>query len=248
MSRESLLPTLELLLRMNGAGLVPVDGGFRIVLRNKAVAGNLSPQLGGLRVPLPRGTSVQIIPLRYIAAAEMKSILTPFAETGSIIRVDQSRNLLIIAGTGAEIAQLLDTIDIFDVDWLEGMSVAMFSPDFVDAKTLAGELEKVLGADTKGPLAGLVRFIPIERLNGLLVVTPRREYLERVSLWVDRLDRANMGVGQRLFVYQVKNAKAVELAEVLNQVFADTANAAGTAPTMPGPFAFPCICSRASRC
>ncbi len=232
MGRDALLPTLELLLRMNGAGLVQVEGGYRIVLRDKAVAGNLSPQLGGLRVPLPRGTSVHIIPLRYIAAAEMKSILTPFAETGNIIRVDSLRNLLVIAGSGAEIAQLLDTIDIFDVDWLEGMSVAMFSPEFVDAKTLAGELEKVLGTGAKGPLEGLVRLIPIERLNALLVVTPRNQYLDKVSYWVERLDKGNSGVGQRLFVYQVKNAKAVDLADVLNLVFADADAAAATEPKL----------------
>jgi len=232
LSRDSLVPTLELLLRMNGASLVHLGEGYRVVNRDKAVAGNVAPQLGGQRAPLPKGYSVQIVPLRYIGAAEMKNILEPFAETGSILRVDPRRNLLIIAGSGAEINQLLDTIDVFDVDWLKGMSVAMFTPDFVDAKTLAEELEKALGTSAKGPLAGLVRFITIDRLNGLLVVTPRRQYLDKVRKWVERLDVASAGVGQRLYVYQVKNVKAVELADVLNQVFAEKAKSTETPPRL----------------
>ncbi len=235
LSRDALLPTLELLLRMNGASLVQLGDTYRVVPRDKSVAGNLVPQLGGRRAPLPGGYSVQIVPLRFIAATEMKNILEPFAETGGIIRVDKERNLLIIAGSGAEINQLLDTIEVFDVDWLKGMSVAMFTPEFVDAKTLAEELEKLLGTDAKGPLAGLVRFITIDRLNGLLVVTPRQQYLQKISEWVDRLDQANAGVGKRLYVYQVKNSKAVELAEVLNQVFADqSSTAAPEAQLAPG--------------
>jgi len=217
---------------MNGASLVRLGDQYRVVPRDKAIAGNVAPQLGGQRAPLPKGYSVQIVPLKFIGATEMQNILKPFADTGSIIRIDQRRNLLIIAGSGAELSQLLDTIEVFDVDWLKGMSVAMFTPDYVAAKTLAGELEKVLGTGPKGPLAGLIRFITIDRLNGLLVVTARKQYLDEVRDWVARLDQANAGVGQRLYVYQVKNAKAVELAKVLNQVFTEKAKAQSAPPRL----------------
>jgi general secretion pathway protein D len=149
----------------------------------------------------------------------MREILEPIADPGSLVRVDSRRNLLILAGSGRELEQLLETVDLFDVDWMAGMSVALFRPDYVQAKTLASELEKVLGTEVEGPLAGLVRFVVIERLNGLLVVTPRREYLAKVATWVERLDRSGGGVGERLFVYHVQNGKAADLAEVLNQVF-----------------------------
>ncbi len=231
-NRDSLLPTLELLLRMNGASLVRLGEQYRVVPRDKAIAGNVAAQLGGQRAPLPQGYSVQLVPLKFIGAAEMQDILKPFADTGSIIRVDQRRNLLIIAGSGEEISQLLDTIEVFDVDWIKGMSVALFTPDFVDAKTLAGELEKVLGTGAKGPLAGLIRFITIDRLNGLLVVTSRKQYLDVVRQWVARLDQTSAGVGQRLYVYQVKNAKAVELAKVLNQVFTEKSKGQGSQPQL----------------
>ena len=89
----------------------------------------------------------------------------------------------------------------------------------VDAKTLAAELRSVLDDDGNAPLAGVVRIVELERLNALMVITPRKVYLERISQWIERLDRDVGGVGQRLYVYHVQNGGAVALAEVLSQVF-----------------------------
>jgi general secretion pathway protein D len=217
--RDALAPTLEMLLRMNGAALIYEQGLYNVVPSEEAVSGLLAPQLGGATTPLPKGYSVRIVPLEFIAAKEMQSILEPFAVPGNVIRVDEERNLLILAGTSQEIRSLLGMIRIFDVDWLEGKSVAVFTPEFVEAKTLAEELEKLFGDQAEGPLAGLIRLEPIERLNAVLAITPRKEYLEKVAQWVQRLDRETGAVGRRLFVYPVQNGKAADLAAVLTQIF-----------------------------
>ncbi|NIR28413.1 MAG: type II secretion system secretin GspD [Gammaproteobacteria bacterium] len=222
-SRDTLLPLLEMVLRMNEAALVRDDGLYHVVPREEAFQGLVAPQLGDTQTPLPRSFGVRVVPLRHIAAAEMEKILAPYVHPGNIVRVDQRRNLLILAGTSQELGRLLETVRLFDVDWLAGMSVALFTPEFVQAKTLAEELEQVFGEDADGPLAGLIRLVVIERLNAVLVVTPRKAYLKKVSRWVARLDRDTAGSGQRLFVYHLQNGKAADLAEVLTQVFEDQA-------------------------
>ena len=68
-------------------------------------------------------------------------------------------------------------------------------------------------------MSGLVRFIVVERLNGLLVVTPRAEHLARVREWVTRLDRNTGDASPRLFIYRVQNGKATDLADALNRLF-----------------------------
>ncbi len=221
--RESLIPTLEMLLRMNGAALVKRGDVYHVVPRENALRGLASPQLGNTTAPLPRGYSVRVVSLRYVSAGEMQKILEPFVTAGNIVRVDTQRNLLILAGSGQEIETLLETIAVFDVDWIAGLSVALFTPDFVDAKTLASDLEKVFGDQGKGPLAGLVKLAVIERLNALLVISPRREYLSKVAEWVERLDQDRGGSGRRLFIYHVQNGKAADLAAVLQQVFEERA-------------------------
>lgn len=216
--RENLIPTLELLLRMNNAALVQRDGVYHVVPREKALRGMVSPQLGNSSAPLPRGFTVRIVPLRFVSAGEMQKILEPFITAGNVVRADSRRNLLILAGTGQEMTAMLETIFVFDVDWLSGMSVALFTPDFVDAKTLQAELEKIFG-DTADTSDRLVKFAVIERLDALLVISPRKEYLAKVAGWVRRLDKDSGAAGQRLFVYHVQNGKAVELAAVLSQIF-----------------------------
>jgi general secretion pathway protein D len=220
LSRQDLLPTLELLLRMNEAALLSDGPIYRIVPLVNAVAGVRAPQLGDSALPLPRGYSVRLVPLRHVAAEEMAQILEPFIAGGNnLLRVDTQRNLIILAGSGDDMARLLETVRMFDVDRMQGMSVAMFTPDFVDAKTLGEELEQLLADPQVGLMSGLVRFMVVERLNGLLVVTTRPDYLARVRSWVQRLDRESGGAGRRLFIYRVQNGRAADLAEVLNQLF-----------------------------
>jgi general secretion pathway protein D len=220
LQRDDLLPTLEMLLRMNGAALVPDGQLYRVVPLASAAGDVASPQLGDTSLPLPHGYSVRVVPLQYIAAEEMAQILQPFAAgSNQVLRVDQQRNLLILAASGDDMSRLMETIRIFDVDRMAGMSVALFTPEFVDAKTLGEELQKVLADKDKGLLKGLVRFEVIQRLNGLMVVTPRAELLAQVRNWVQRLDQDSGGAGQRLFFYRVHNGKAADLAEVLNQLF-----------------------------
>ncbi|MCH9670915.1 MAG: type II secretion system secretin GspD [Gammaproteobacteria bacterium] len=223
-TRDALLPTLEMLLDSNSAALVEADGVYHVVPREGALRGLVVPKLGGSGRPIPAGYSVRVVPLRYISAQEMHKILEPFADPGSIVRVDAPRNLLVLAGPGPVMERLIETIDVFDVDWLKGMSVGLFTPTYVDAPTLVEELNAVFQAEEDGPLAGLVRLVPIERLNAVLAVTPRKSYLTQVESWVRRLDRDAGGVGQQLFVYYVENGRAADLAAVLGEVFPEGDN------------------------
>lgn len=223
--QEDLIPTLEMLLRMNNAALVVDKGMYHIVPSAKALVETQAPQLGDSARALPAGFSVKVIPLNYIAAEEIAQILEPFIADGNqILRVDSGRNLLIIAAASGQMERLLDIIDVFDVDRMKGMSVGLFTPDFVDAKTLADELKKLLSDPTYGLMPGLVRFIVVDHLNGLIVVTPKPDQLSVIRDWIARLDRSSGDASQRLFVYRVQNGKATELAETLDKLFNSESN------------------------
>ena len=219
--KSAAMHTLEEVLRMNGAVMIREgDGVFRIVPSAVAGKGNATPQLAETGKPLPGGYSIQIVPLKHIGVADMAKILEPLAGEPSSVRIDPLRNLLILSGTQLQLKHMLETIDMFDVDWISGMSVGLFTLQSVDVKTVTGELEKLFGDKNLGPLAGAIRVVPIERLNALLVVTPQAKYLEQARTWVERLDRPGAGGGgQRLYVYPVQNGKAENLATLLNDAF-----------------------------
>ncbi len=226
-----LLPALETVLRMNGFTQITTDNTHHILPLGKAARGHLSAQLGDGRTPLPAGHSLRIVPLSYISAAEMAEILTPIAAQGSIIRVDALRNLLVLAGSGSELTHLLDTIDVFDVDWVKGLSVGFFPLAHAKAVEVEAKLRTLLGEQDKGTaLQGLFRIAAIESANGLLVVTPQPEYLETVGQWVERLDDIETGTGgdeRQLFVYRVKSGEAAGLADLLSHLFDGAAATVG---------------------
>lgn len=222
--REDLLPTLETLLRMNNAALIQASGRYEVVPLDTAMRGTATPQLGDTDRALPSGYSVRVIPLRYIGAEEMNSILTPLAPEGSLIRVDNVRNLLVIAGTSPEMSNLLDTIRVFDVDWMAGLSVGFFVLEYAKSKDVVTQLESLLSDENNNPLKGIFRFIPIESANALLVVSPQERYLQQARSWIERLDmaEASSDSSERLYVYRVKHSDAESLADVLSRLFGGT--------------------------
>ena len=232
--REALPATLETLLRMNGATMVKEGGLFKIVPQGAAVRGNVTPQLGNSTRAFPAGFSVQIVPLRYVGVREMMRLLEPFAKDAQAIRFDELRNLMILSGTERELANLLDAVALFDIDWMAGMSAGVFVLQSADVKSVMQELEKALGDRNTSPLAGILRIVPIERMNALLVITPQPAYLEEAKKWIARLDQGGAGDGPRFFVFNLQNQRADKLGPLLQQAFTGRTaqQAAPTPPTL----------------
>ena len=226
-AQENWLPTLELLLRMNDAAVVLQQDIYRVIPRSQIDQELRIPQIGDSSVPFPAGNTIRIVPIEHIAASEMAGVLEPFAPAGNIVRVDTARNWLLLMGDTMELDSLTETIRIFDVDWLKGLSFGLFTPDFVQADVLADELSGIFGGNSEGPLAGLVRIKVIKRMNALLAVSPRPEYLQKVDKWIERLDVDQGTEEQGLFVYHVQHGKASDLANVLAQVFDNSTSGRG---------------------
>ena len=221
LQRAELLPVLEQILSINNAALVKSGNLYQILTRQQAARGNLAPSV--TERPGANGHALRIIPLRHIAAQEMQKILEPVVPEGSDLRFDMKRNLVIIAGSANEIDLVQETIDIFDVDWLRGMSVGLYPLDYVDAQALKRELDSVFGAmegeASKELLGGLVRTVAVERLGSILVIGSTAAALREAETWVRRLDRPGLDMEKRLYVYNVQNTKAIEIADILGQVF-----------------------------
>jgi general secretion pathway protein D len=216
LTRDALLPTLEALLQVNGAVLVKSQNFYEVVPIESAPSSALVPRLNPVEA---RGYQLLVIPLRYISAGELQKILEPLKPVKGLMRVDETRNLLLVAGTQEELNNIRDTVRVFDVDQLRGMSVGLFRMQAVEAQVMLKELEAIFGDSAGGPLAGMVRFLPIERLNALLVITPQAKYLEDARAWVERLDRAEGGQGVSMHVYHVQHGKAETIADILTQLF-----------------------------
>jgi general secretion pathway protein D len=231
--RDALTATLETLLRANGATMVKNGGLYQVVPQAVAVRGNTVPQLGNSTRALPPGFSVQIVPLRYVGVKEMMRLLEPFAKDAQAVRPDELRNLLILAGTERELKNLMDTIDMFDIDWMAGMSAGVFTLTNSDTKSVMAELDKIIGDKNLSPIAGILRIVPLERMNALLVITPQPAYLDQVKVWIERLDKGggSDGGGAQFYVYNLSNQRAEKLGPLLQQAFTGRSSQAAGAAT-----------------
>ncbi|MFP3942284.1 MAG: type II secretion system secretin GspD [Alphaproteobacteria bacterium] len=214
-SREDLIPILESALSARGGSLVEDGGVYRIVAAENA------SRAAGLPDPSALGFGIRAVPLKFVSAAEMKKILEPIAPEGAIRRVDRHRNMIMLAGTSRELSNMIETVRLFDVDWLKGMSFALLPVRSAEAEAVAQELKTVFAAEEGGPGEGMVRFVPVKRLNAVLAISPQERYVRRAAAWAERLDRFSDDSGKQLFVYDVQNRPAAELAELLQQAFSD---------------------------
>ena len=216
---DTALSLLEDVLAMHGAALLRQGDLYRIVPEQQ-VAGQLSPATVEAGAG---GYAVRVLPLTYIAAEDMQTLLEPFMAEGANVRIDAKRNLLVVSGTQREITALEEAVALFDVDWLRGMSIGLYPLEHVTPGAMKLELNAVLNAldaeEGQDPLGGLVRIVTLDRLHSILLVGSTPAALREAESWLQRLDRVGEGVDKRLYVYHVQNAKANELGAVLGRIF-----------------------------
>ena len=228
--RDQLLSVLESLLKANNVLLIR-DRANRYIVSSSAAATKLSPRVIS-KDDRAAGYSTMIVPLQYISASGMAEILKPLADESAFVRTDNARNLLMLAGTEAQLSGWLDIVETFDVDMLSGMSVGLFPLQYSGVEELVEALNTLLdeasAEDSGGGLSEVVRILPFVRLNSVLVVTPRAHYLDKMEVWIERLDRApENGAERRLYVYPVQNTTAGRLARLLNDIYSGNGNQNG---------------------
>jgi general secretion pathway protein D len=211
---DGLLFILETVLRAKGMALLKSGDDVRVVPLSQA---SRSAALHSGR-STNAGYTVQIVPLRYAVPSELSRVIEKFAPQGGVLAADDARSLLIIAGTSDEISTMLAAVRTFDIDWMAGMSFAMYDLQYAEAKQIAKELLEIFG-DANSPIGGAVRLIPIERLNRLLAISSQPSYLRDIESWIERLDVGGSAPGRRIYVYHVQNGRASDLANSLNALF-----------------------------
>lgn len=237
MTRSELLPALESVLQSNGMALQRAENSYRIVAlggtgSGPALAkGTFGGSAGG-------GAGTHVIPLKFASARQLQKLLEPFVPSGAVLQVDDARNVLLLSGA-RDHAAFQRTIDAFDVDWLRGMSYSLLSLKHGNATSVAQEVNEIISSGTEGSLSGIVRVIPIQRINAILLVSPQQAYIQRAKDWIERLDNGVDESAPRIYVYNIQNSRAADVAKVLSEMFAGNVQtvqpaALATPKTMPG--------------
>ncbi|WP_164729949.1 type II secretion system secretin GspD [Rhodomicrobium lacus] len=233
LNKASLIPTLETTLAASGLALVKDGALYRIVSASKARSSSRSLVIAK-NGTLPAGYGITVVQLDHIAPSQMAKILEPFASEKSILRTDDSRNLLIVAGTGPEITSLLEAVATFDVSPLKGMSFGYFKLRHARSAQVAPEIKNLIRAYADRTGLNAPEVISVDRLNSLIVFASQADALKLARQWINGLDQEKEDPEAGVYVYRVKNRKAKDLAPILAQLFraggAESISIAATTP------------------
>ena len=214
LTKDELLPTLEMVLRMNNAALVK-DGKIYHIEPAADALYTSDISTGGSNP----GYQTRVIPIKNVAVEDIIEVLKPLVQEKTILHVDGTRNILVASGTPDEMARVMDMVGTFDIDVLKGRSFGLFPLAHTEPETIIKELEEVFNKKGKTEDSDFFRFIPIERMNAVMAITHQARYLQDIESWVLRLDKAQSGTGGGVNVYKVQHADAEELADTLNEIF-----------------------------
>lgn len=195
--------------------MLPLDSLIRVdTVRNLLILAGTRAQAEGwldlvstFDVNLLKGMSVGVFPLKYASVQEIEAALQ------------------LMSGSAAAAA---------------GGSAATAVPRTTPtpANAAAGTAARPpVSLGENSPLFGALRIMPIERINSILVVTPRAAYLDEARRWIERFDRPSDGGAEpQLNIYRVQNGNARHLAGVLQGIFggAPAGTATGSSGVAPG--------------
>jgi general secretion pathway protein D len=212
---DDLLPIFHQVLRMNGAVAVKTGNIYRITTIKEGK---------GIARPVGQNRedsfAIQIVPVRFFAVEEMKKLLTPFVMPGGEL-IDYPRgNFLIIMDLPSNIQRLVEIANLIDVQVFAGTRLEIYQPKVASAEELAQEMTKIMqsyASSVPQTETFTAQFIPLPRINRLLVVSHSEAAWTYVKRWLERIDIVAEGPGRRIFIYPVENGKATELADVLGQ-------------------------------
>ncbi|MEA2928645.1 MAG: ral secretion pathway protein, partial [Hyphomicrobiales bacterium] len=212
--KGDLLFVLESALRMSNVVLVREGRSYKIAPAGDAVGtGNID-----LAGRAEAGFGVTVVPLRYVSAATLAKLLDGFAVKQGAVRVDTTRNLVLIQGAGTERRSAADTVMSFDADWMRGQSVGIYPVRNSTPDPIISELERIMDTGEGGMSQSLIKLQPVARMNAIMVVTSRPNLLRTAQMWIARLDKSDTtSTGVR--VYRVRYGDAKQMAALLNDIF-----------------------------
>jgi general secretion pathway protein D len=212
-SKTDVLFVLENALRMSNVAMVRDRSGYRLIPAADATGNGFVDSDEATRA----GYGVSVVPLRYVSAQAMLKLLDGFGIKPNSVRVDNTRNLVIIQGTGPERRSAVETMLSFDGDWMRGQSVGVFPIHNSTPEPIIAEIEKIMDTGEGGLSQNLIKFQPVSRLNAILVVSRKPDYLKTVATWIKRLDDSDTS-GVNLKVYRLHYGNAKQVAGLLNEI------------------------------
>lgn len=234
---SSALDLLFAILRLNGAAAIKEGNTYHIVPIAEARMEPLPLSMpgDGSAKGGPNEVSMRAFPLQHISAAEMAKVVRPFLSAGSeAVEVPRS-NILLVTDTGGNLEKISRLVELFDSDVFRSAGMKLFRLKALDPEEMAKNLENIFAAldfSASGAKPSGINFVPIPRLNSLLVVSASSKTMADVEKWIGELDREGGSSARSVYRYRVRYGKVTDIAAILERLYpSKTASSTGMRKT-----------------
>jgi general secretion pathway protein D len=202
LTAAQLMPALETVLGSVGAALVHTEGLYRVV--PAATAG---------------GAGALVVPLNYVSADDLSKVLQPLAGANAKIAAEPDLNTVLISGDPGQVQSLAALVRTFDTDALAGQSYAVMPVASGNAKDFADAMTDSFHGKSGSSLGGLVRVVPLTRINAVLVISPQPSYIEAAHRVFDLIERQRRTTVRVWHAFYLQNSNANDIANTLQMAF-----------------------------
>ncbi len=164
-----------------------------------------------------------IVPLYYINGRNYTSMIKRFSLSSHGLAIAFKKNVIMISDTAQNIKNALSLIKLFDRSAFAAKRAALIKLRYISPRDFLEEVKNALPYEGI-PIANSVNdsgvlLKAIKSLSSVLVVSPKKEWINIVYFWKKKLDSVSaLGNKKRLFVYYPKNRRADELAKVFSNI------------------------------
>jgi general secretion pathway protein D len=224
-AKEDLFPIFNRILRSNGISSVQVGDIYQIIPVAEAKTKAIIPVAPDDRHQAASQDSfvIEVVRVEHVAAQEMVNVLQPFVTPGGDVIPYARANLLIVTDLESNVGRLKDLVNTFDRDAFRDLRAKVYKIEHANIEEVGQELLSIMDTYGVTPASAEERgvyIIPLQRLNSLVIVAFNPTIFAEVDRWMKLLDvPPEEGAGRSVHVYAVENAKAVDLAEILSELY-----------------------------
>jgi len=160
----------------------------------------------------------QLIHLKYADPNAVKQLCAPLVSKSSVVLAYSPTNMLIITDVYSNIKRLIRIIDAIDVTGI-GQSISVIPIEFADAEAMVKIIDSVFNASSAQPKKKGQKDVTLvsDKRTNIIIVVASETGTERVRKLVRMLDKEMPKGSEKIHVYYLENAKAEELATVLQE-------------------------------
>jgi general secretion pathway protein D len=233
---DDLFPVFMQILRSNGFSAIRQGDLYMVV----------PAEDGKTRASIRKGGAgendefvIELIKVTHVSSERIVEMLDPFVSPGGDVVAYPRNNLVVISDLASNATRLRELVRTFDNDAFRDLRGKVYEVEFASIDDISQELLSILEAYHVVDSGSRVQLIPLVRLNALAVIAFDDAVFGAVEYWLSVLDAPGAGgTERRVFVYKVENSKALDIAEVLNELYEglgeDLEDAAGASGALAG--------------